>query len=77
VNDRFGETCGRSEPEPYGVISIIGVVFRPIKPNPPKDGDGKPRVLASSATLPIDATKDPKTAELPKRVSFSRIIIWS
>jgi hypothetical protein len=35
-----------------------------IKPNPPKDGDGKPRVLASSATF--DATKDPKIAELPK-----------
>ncbi len=33
------------------------------KPNPPKDGDGKPRVLASSATYP--ATKDPKTAGLP------------
>ena len=33
------------------------------KPNPSKDGDGKPRVLASSEAF--DATKDPKIAGLP------------
>jgi hypothetical protein len=37
----------------------------PIRANPPKGGDAKVRVLASSAT-PTDATKDPKTAGLPK-----------
>jgi len=36
------------------------------KPNPPKDGDGKPQVLASSEKPRNDSPKDPKTAELPK-----------
>ena len=35
------------------------------KPNPPKGGDGKPRVLASSEKPRNDSPKDPKTAELP------------
>jgi hypothetical protein len=35
------------------------------KAQPAKDGVAKPRVLASSATNRL-ATKDPKTAELPK-----------
>jgi len=37
-----------------------------IKPNPPKDGDGKPRILVSSATF--DRPKDPKIAGLPQLV---------
>jgi hypothetical protein len=36
------------------------------KAQPAKAGAAKPRVLASSATLSADATKDPTTAELPK-----------
>ncbi len=32
-----------------------------------KNGDGKPRGLASSATPPNDATKDPMIAGLAKR----------
>jgi hypothetical protein len=36
------------------------------KAHPAKAGAAKPRVLASSATPFADATKDPKTAELPK-----------
>ena len=36
-----------------------------IKAHPAKAGAAKPRVLASSATPPPDASKDPKTAELP------------
>jgi len=38
----------------------------PIKPNPSKDGDGKPRVLASSEKPWNDSPKDPKIAGLPK-----------
>jgi hypothetical protein len=37
-----------------------------IKAQPAKAGAAKPRVLASSATPSIDATKGPTTAELPK-----------
>jgi hypothetical protein len=37
-----------------------------IKAHQAKAGAAKPRVLASSATPSADATKDPKTAELPK-----------
>ncbi len=36
-----------------------------IKPNPPKDGDGKPRVFTSSEKLRNDSPKDPKIAGLP------------
>ena len=32
------------------------------KPNPPKDGDGKPRVLASFEKSQNDPSKEPKTA---------------
>ena len=38
------------------------------KPNPPKDGDGRPWVLASSEKPRNDSLKDPKTAELPRSV---------
>jgi hypothetical protein len=37
-----------------------------IKAHPAKAGAAKLRVLGSSATPSIDATKDPTTAELPK-----------
>ena len=45
------------------------------KAHPAKAGAAKPRVLASSATPPTDATKDPTTAELPKgRSAF--VFLW-
>ncbi len=45
--------------------TILRSLATPIKPNPPKDGDGKPRVLASSEKPRNDSPKDPKIAELP------------
>ncbi len=36
------------------------------KPNPPKDGDGKSRVFASSEKPRTDSPKDPKMAGLSK-----------
>jgi len=35
------------------------------KPNPPKDGDGKPRVLSFLREAMDDSPEDPKIAELP------------
>jgi hypothetical protein len=49
----------------YHAATILRATETGIKPNPPKDGHGKPRVLASSMTF--NATKVPKTAELPNR----------
>ncbi len=59
-----------------------------IKPNPPKGGDGKPRVLASFEMPRNGPSKDPKTAglppyldeqresdcKLPLRIEFDRIL---
>ncbi len=42
--------------------TILRSLATPIKPNPPKDGDGKPR---------NDSPKDPKFAGLPKPKSTS------
>ncbi len=40
------------------------------KPNPPKDGDGKPRVLAFFEKPWNDPSKDPKIAKLPNVVTI-------
>jgi len=44
--------------------SILGVLATQIKPNPPKDGDGKPRILASFEKPRKTAPKAPKIAGL-------------
>ena len=49
----------------YTSSVILEFLATPIKPNPPKDGDGKPRVLASSDKSWKTPPKDSSVAGLP------------
>ncbi len=48
-----------------GYIQLRKITTAKTKPNPSKDGDGKPRVLASFEKPRNDPSKDPKIARLP------------
>jgi hypothetical protein len=53
-----------SQLETSDTTSILGVLTTQIKPNPPKDGDGKPRILASFEKPRKTPPKAPKIAGL-------------
>jgi hypothetical protein len=50
----------RSSGPIYTPSGILNFLVTPTKPNPPKGGDGKPRVLASSATPPATPRRTPR-----------------